>query len=476
MENKKADVEYMIELALQGNVDAIKALFFVIVSTGDEFTLDQLVEIYFTAYRHWFSMEQHVDDNDLKILMYKAYEKLIEISEKQVDYVSLALKERSQEKEIIVLTSWFLDVQHAPTVSVLNYCINLKALGFKPVILNTDTYAIPKCNFKNAFYAISIKEMQRPSVNIFLGEDRGVKVEENADGLSRVFYLDHEFDYFHLTGLYSEKIFHFFRIFQGVIESMIPVIAVGDANPFADLLAKYTKTVVCHTSVDIPVVTVYAIPAILKKLNDDDRRLMKKLGVVNRVVETELPYLLKNKNRKNVLKISEGPVRFAVVGRRLDMEVGHTFVDLMAQIRQCIPSAEFIFAGMELTEAVVWRIAEAGLSDCVKQIGFVPNTAALYESVHFFLNPFRRGGGTSAYEAMYQGVPVLTFRYGDVYHFIGDNMSFENNENMLAYLQDSVRIPHFYEEQKARAKAMAATVSNGIEMYRKFLADVGIEA
>lgn len=474
MEDKKTDIEYMIELAMQGNVDAVKALFFTIASSGENFSLDQLVEIYFTAYRYWFSMGQHADDFDIKILMFKAYEKLVKISEKNADPVPTELKRGNLDREIVILTQCFLDVQHAPTLSVLNYCINLKSLGLKPVIVNTDTYAIPKCYFNNSFIATSIKKMQMPSVDIVLGTDRGVEVTANGCGASTVTYQGHKFDYFHLFGWYSEKIFHFFRIFQGIIEGMLPVISVGDANPFADLLAKYTKTVVCHTSVEVPVMTIYATPVILKKMNDDDHRIMDRLGISNRVVETELPYYLKNNDRKNLLEIDGGPIRFAIVGRRLDMEIGPEFIDLMAQIKQSIPDAEFVFAGMKLADGIVDLISEIGMSGCVKQVGFVSNTATLYEKAHFFLNPFRKGGGTSAFEALYQGVPVLTLRYGDVYSFVGDDMSFARGEEILAYLINCVRIPGFYADQKERAKKMAETVSNGVEMYRKFLVDVGI--
>lgn len=476
LENKKHDVEYMMELATQGNADAIKALFYIIISDDEKFSLDELAEIYFTAYRFWFSLEQSASTDDFKLLMYKAYEVIVVRCEKQVDRHDLSIAERGAEKDIVVLTPWLLDVQHAPTVSVLNYCINLKALDFNPVIVNTDTFALPGSSFRGALCANSIKGTEQPGVSIRLGADGGVTVTAGNGEVSQVLYQDASFDYFQLTGWFSEKITHFFPIFQGIIEKLVPVISVGDANPFADLLAKYTRTVVCHTSVEIPVVTVYAIPAILKRLDDEDRRLLTKLGIRSKIVEAELPYHLRNADRKNLLIINNENAVFAVVGRRLGLEVGASFIELMCQIKKHVSHARFIFVGQELSQQVVDKMVEKGLSDCFEQIGFVPNTAKLYESVHFYLNPFRRGGGTSAFEALYQGVPVLTFRYGDIYHFVGQGMSFENNEDMMDFLDKCIADPEFYAQQKNRAKKMADTVSNGHEMYRKFLADVGIAA
>ncbi|MGE8453105.1 MAG: hypothetical protein ACN6OP_21310, partial [Pseudomonadales bacterium] len=82
MSTFKNDIEYMLSLAHRDNIDAIKSLFFTIISSPNEFSLDEMAKIYYTTYRIWFSLSQENSFDDQKILMYKAYETLFIRSER----------------------------------------------------------------------------------------------------------------------------------------------------------------------------------------------------------------------------------------------------------------------------------------------------------------------------------------------------------------------------------------------------------
>ena len=46
--------------------------------------------------------------------------------------------------------------------------------------------------------------------------------------------------------------------------------------------------------------------------------------------------------------------------------------------------------------------------------------STIYKVCDLYINPLRRGGGTSAVEAMYNKLPVVSINYGDVALNTGD--------------------------------------------------------
>ncbi|GAB2901418.1 hypothetical protein GCM10027202_32300 [Microvirgula curvata] len=478
MSTFKNDIEYMLSLAHKDNIDAIKSLFFTIISSPNEFSLDEMAKIYYTTYRIWFSLSQENSFDDQKILMYKAYETLFIRSER------LACSDapppcRAAEKntaDIVVLTGQFLDSQHAPTIAALTHCIYLKKLGFNPIIINCDTYCIPYPFFSGLFYATNIPQFSNAGIDIQLHTGMGFTLQENGSQTSQVIFEENQFEFYQLSGSLEDKISNFNGIFQDIIAQNVDIISVGDANIFADLLARTNKCIVYHTSVETPVASVRAPAIFPKKLNNNEHALLEKLGVTDNVIEVEIPLFhhMKNANRSNNLDMQEDEIVFAIVGRRLSREVNKNFILLMRNIKNAISNARFVFAGEALDENILKYADEHALLDCMTQIGFVPDTAEMYRSAHFYVNPSRRGGGSSAFEALYQGVPVITYCYGDVHSIVGSDFSFESDEDILAYLDSCINDQGFYLQQKKLAKKIAAEKDGSNDAYRKFLTEIGI--
>lgn len=77
-----------------------------------------------------------------------------------------------------------------------------------------------------------------------------------------------------------------------------------------------------------------------------------------------------------------------------------------------------------------------------------------------YLNPYRSGGGRSSFEALAQGVPVITFKYGDVYYTCGDEFAVGDDENLLETASRYVTDGSFMENQKHLALKRADSLSD----------------
>ena len=62
------------------------------------------------------------------------------------------------------------------------------------------------------------------------------------------------------------------------------------------------------------------------------------------------------------------------------------------------------------------------------------------ENCDLYVNPMRKGGGTSCVEAMYKGLPVVTVKYGDVSVNAGDDFC------VADYSEMSRKIVQYYED------------------------------
>ncbi|MBP2299095.1 glycosyltransferase [Azospirillum picis] len=108
---------------------------------------------------------------------------------------------------------------------------------------------------------------------------------------------------------------------------------------------------------------------------------------------------------------AEGTILFAVVGTRLDHEVTGEVLSLFDDILDRCPDAGLVFAG-EVVDLPA-RLAKARNHGRMRCLGHVGDIRALYRRCRVFLNPPRQGGGGGAAFALAEGVPVVTYDWGD---------------------------------------------------------------
>ena len=83
--------------------------------------------------------------------------------------------------------------------------------------------------------------------------------------------------------------------------------------------------------------------------------------------------------------------------------------------------------------------------------GFRKDILSYLEICDLYVNPVRKGGGTSSVEAMFKGIPVVTTDYGDVAVNAGEEFCVkdyrEMSEEILRYYMDK----EYYREMSKRA-------------------------
>lgn len=86
---------------------------------------------------------------------------------------------------------------------------------------------------------------------------------------------------------------------------------------------------------------------------------------------------------------------------------------------------------------------------------------AIAELCDIYVNPPRAGGQTSAAEAMYKGLPVVSLNYGDVSVCIGTENCVDSLEKIYAAVLKLVKDKNFYskvsQEMKKRALELLDT-------------------
>ena len=107
-----------------------------------------------------------------------------------------------------------------------------------------------------------------------------------------------------------------------------------------------------------------------------------------------------------------------------------------------------------------WRIFTTGrtiekLSKFKKiynNIGYCDDILSRIENCDLYVNPTRKGGGTSCVEAMYKGLPVVSVNYGDVAVNAGDEFCVSDYEEMKKQIMKYYTDKEYYSKMSTKAK------------------------
>ena len=141
----------------------------------------------------------------------------------------------------------------------------------------------------------------------------------------------------------------------------------------------------------------------------------------------------------------------------MDYEISDSFIELMNQLLLDL-DAHFLIIGMLYnTGRILERVS---MPERIHITGFIPDAVDAVKLFDVYLNPYRSGGGRSSFEALAQGVPVITFAYGDVYYTCGDEFVVEDDGEFLETASRYMTDCEYREEQKLRGLKRAERLSN----------------
>lgn len=374
----------------------------------------------------------------------------------QVDRFPWIPMEQRNQNLVFLFTSQFLMEEHAPTKTALDRAYVLqKYLGKQVLIINTAMMIPQKGD--SPFYDRKCGEYLSEYCNIRQISFRGEQF--------KFFQCENQMP--DLDTMYS--------LLQKVNEvKPYCIISVGDGDICADLCGKIVPQIAIGTVFSQVAVTTARYQVIERELQASDYRQLQILGTAPENVRKALfTFVFKQQEHHFIraeLGLPEMGVILLITGWRLGNEVKDEFLHMLEGIIHKEETARVVFMGLfEGYEKAMERFP-----DLLKKSHYFPyqeDALAVTECCDIYVNPKRRGGGSSSAEALFMGLPVVTMPFGDVAAAAGEDFWVKDYEDMKKQICRYCQDKKFYEEMSAlarqRAEALTDSKTHFCELFRE---------
>lgn len=423
-------------------------IFKLIYSYSDKLSIRDKSTVYWYLIREIFVGKLELDVDE-KIYLRNFYNSFVEDVSSKINYDKHTVEHN--KNKVVIITGQFLGMLHAPTRNVIDYAISLKNLGKDVLIINSTDMnrnsSIPLCN---AFEANFISEYNK---------------------INQMKFGNNSFD-FYQTKVYMPNIKEINKIINKIY-AFNPefILSIGDCNLTADLCNEFIDvvTIPCGSRLPTYCKGYWALP---RKILSQDKPFIEK-GNMNKdkVFSIHYAFMKKNKThqyeRKN-FGLNKNHFVLAVVGNRLDLEVDEKFLEKIEYIICKIPQVFILFIGKYKNYYDIIKEYPI-LQNKTKYIGFKKDIQSVYSICNCYLNPRRKGGATSAAEAMLEGLPIISEKFGDVYYQCWLDRSFDNKSDVVDFIKKCISDELFYKNQKLKYKKMGDKIFNADNMLLKIL-------
>jgi glycosyltransferase involved in cell wall biosynthesis len=207
-----------------------------------------------------------------------------------------------------------------------------------------------------------------------------------------------------------------------------------------------------------------------------DRELLKNVGYTEaHVIESVFTSGLKTQTEhitRLELGLQDDWFIMLVVGIRLDTEVTSEFMGMMENALE--ENMRVVFCGIFENYAECME-SFPRLKEQSVYLGVCEDILSRVELCDLYINPTRRGGGTSCVEAMYKGLPVVTVNYGDVAVNAGEEFCVKDYNEMAEMIRKYAHDKAFYEDKSQRAKERSEVLLDTDGEFVKILQEMGEE-
>lgn len=457
-ESERAVLEGDIKQRLQACEDINVKLYlcsFLLKLTGHEEWLDAMIDILVSDMALSLSWEIRIQlfgqlsnilfDNAIyqtherNISMKKMYSGIVkdmtdDIGGKE-SLIPVAERDRSF---VLVITCQYLAMEHGPTKTALDRCSTLiRKLHKKVMLINSGELLkvkniLPICDaigtYNDALLQESMVEYEGLKIPFYQCE----REMPNKEGILEIVNLVKQ-----LKPLY--------------------MVVIGGDSLLADYLSLLVPSITIGTVPSEVSTTMGQLQVIGRPLKEDDWDELRALGkdekdvIVGRFTSS-IP-MKKLPVTRRELGISPDWFVCAVVGGRLNDEVTPEFVDMMLRVKD--KRIKFAFIGKFDEGYEKYANAYPDFRDRTINLGFTSNILGYLGQCDLYVNPKRRGGGTSVIEAMHEGLPVVAFDYGDVALGCGNEFFVADYEEMAETIERYLLDTDYYELKSKAARKRA---------------------
>lgn len=369
-------------------------------------------------------------------------------------------REDRNNEYVFVFTNQFLSMMHGPTKTALDRCyVLVKKMNKKVILINTS-----EC-------LSLVGAMWLPNLKV-----AGYEPKHNE--ATSYLYEGINIPFFQCEKIMPNE--SIIESFVDLVRSKKPayIISIGGDDVTSNIMSRI-----------VPVLTVGLCPSALSPtsaqcqtysgvLTQNDYNLLKEMDlpdwhIISSVFTSSLKKQENVYNRKN-FGYDNNDFIAAIVGARLNTDITEDFLAMMNESAKRY-NVKFLLMGeysfdKEKENSIYQKYPN--LCNNMKYIGFVNDVLGHMEMADVFVSPMRRGGGTSAIEALSKGLPVLSTRFGDTMTGVGEDFLTDSYETMVELLGRYTQDKEFYEmqSQKAieRANLMLDSSTEFVKILKKF--------
>ena len=363
-------------------------------------------------------------------------------------------KEERNEKMAVVLAESFISTTNGPTKTTLDRCFVLKKVaGMDVLLINTAelntsigelTYFIPYVGIYNPQWTNCDKQVwNNVEIPFFQCDKNMPDIEVMKLLLQTINNLKPSI----VVSVASKG------IFTGLVNELVPVINISTTQSgLQTTLAEY-QTVEKHIK--------GKCSDILRKMNKPSEHL----------IAGRFTFSFKEQQHKysrSELGIKEDEFVLVIVGARLEIEFTWEFMEMLESIAD--EKTKILAVGT--WDSYADRVKKyTNLKERMVSLGHCEDVLAILDNCDLYINPIRRGGGTSAVEAMYKGKPVVTVDFGDVAGIVGEDFVCNDYEEMKDIIKKYKTDKDYYESQSQKAKELARECMDSENEFMRILSE-----
>lgn len=370
----------------------------------------------------------------------------------QAKFSNLEKIENRRTDVVLVTAQQFLGMTHSPTKTVLDRAFVLSQMGKKVFIVNT--------------------------AELYGGYMKGVNYPMKANYINSLSHID-ELQYLGVRLPYLQFEHNMpnvegTELFLDYISELKPmyIVNIGSDSLTLDCAAKRIPVLNINTISSI-VASLATKQVIGRELRTDDDALMSQLGLTrDNIMVGRFTFSINKQEMRYIRKelgIPKDRFAIAVIGGRLTQELDLDFVKMIEPVLSA--GAYLVIIGkMDTYKEICGK-------NCIIRnnsinLGMQSDVLAVFECCDLYVNPKRTGGGTSAIQAMYKGLPAVTLNYGDVAVGTGTDFCVSDYEEMtstiLRYMTDKEYYLEMSEKARKRAEYMLDSKQAFEELIIKF--------
>ncbi|MCI6241170.1 MAG: glycosyltransferase [Clostridium sp.] len=343
----------------------------------------------------------------------------------------------------IVLVEQYLTAEHGPTKTALDRCYVLKKRFGQDVMLVNTAELLSPANciyFENASIGNYIPEFSTQDHVSWQGETfrfyQCAQTMPDEDGILELISF---------------------------VQAIKPasIVLVGGTSLIAGLLNEFVPVITVGTIQSGLAMTLADYQVIDQNMLEKSYALLERMGKSGEhIIPGKFTFSLKPQTQtitRASIGIEDDAFALAVVGGRLKEEITDEFLCMLEQCVEKTPQNKKLQVGIVggCADFAEKMSRHPALTGHVVNVGFAKDILSVVEQFDLYVNPIRRGGGTSVVEAMSKGLPVVTVDYGDVAGIVGEDFCCKDYEAMqreiLAYMTDTDK----YNAMSVRATELA---------------------